>query len=83
MTPEEDDVLPYIWLSNDEWNKLQFKIRAQLNAILNPLRAYGQGVFVDGAIEEIIKLIDLVSQYVRGKDIPIIVLDKPRPKPTE
>ncbi len=70
--PEEVD-LPYLWLSDDDWNKLMFHARGQINAILNPLRAYGQGVYVDGATTELLELIDQVSQYVRGKDIPIIV----------
>ncbi len=75
----EPEEIPYLWLSDDEWNKLQFRIRTQLNTILNPLRVYGQSVYVDGAIEEIIKLFDLASQYVRGKDIPVMVLDESRP----
>ena len=80
--PEEADI-PYFWLSEDEWNHLMFSTRAQVGAILNPLRAYGQGVFVDGAIKELMILFDLVSQRVRGKDIPVTVLEKPRPSPLE
>ena len=73
----EQGNIPYIWFSDDEWNKLQFHIRTQINAILNPLRAYGQGIYVDGAIEELMKLIDLITQYIRGKDIMVKVIDKP------
>ena len=75
--PDEEQDIPYIWLSDDDWNKLQFHIRTQINAILNPLRAYGQGIYVDGAIEELMKLIDLITQYIRGKDIMVKVIDKP------
>lgn len=84
MVDEDEEVdIPYLWLSDEEWNKLMFHTRSQVTAILNPLRAYGQGVYVDGAIEELMKLFDLFSQYVRGKDIPVMVRDKPDPMPTE
>ena len=82
MEDKQEDI-PYIWLSDDDWNKLQFHIRTQINAILNPLRAYGQGVYVDGAIEELMGLFDLGSQYVRGKDIPVKVRDEPNHSPFE
>jgi len=77
------DDIPYIWLSDDEWNKLQFHIRTQINAILNPLRAYGQSVYVDGAVEELMKLFDLASQYVRGKNVIVKVRDEPNHSPME
>ncbi len=76
--PEEVDI-PYLWLSDDEWKKLMFQTRSQVNAILNPLRIYGQSPFVDGAIEELMGLFDLFSQRIRGKDIPIQVRDEPAP----
>lgn len=73
----------YVWLADEDWAKLMFQTRGQVSGILRPLRAYGQGVFVDGAEEEIMKLIDLVTQRVRGKDIPVVVVDKPKPMSTE
>jgi len=78
----EDDYA-YPWLSDDEWAKLLFLTRGQINAILNPLRAYGQGVYVDGAIEELLVLFDKFGQRVRGKDIPLIVRQSYAPLPTE
>uniref|UniRef100_A0A6M3IKM6 Uncharacterized protein n=1 Tax=viral metagenome TaxID=1070528 RepID=A0A6M3IKM6_9ZZZZ len=80
---DEDDYYAYPWLSDDEWSKLSFRVRSQLNAILNPLRAYGQGVYVEGAIEEILVLIDKFGQVVRGKDIPVLVRESYAPLPTE
>jgi reverse gyrase len=80
--PNEEDC-PYYWLSEDEWNKLQFRTRSQVSAILNPLRAYGQSVFVEGAIEELMVLFDLYGQVIRGKDIPLVVRNKPAPMTTE
>ena len=79
---EEADI-PYFWLSEDEWNHLMFSTRAQVGAILNPLRTYGQSVFVDGAVNELMVLFDLVTQRVRGKDIPVTIVDKPKPSPME
>lgn len=76
MSDEEVDI-PYLWLSDEEWAKLIFHTRSQVAVILNPLRAYGQGVFVDGAIGELMKLFDLYGQVVRGKDIPVIVRIEP------
>ena len=79
---EEAD-LPYLWYSEDEWNKIMFHIRSQVEAILRPLRTYGQGIFVDGAVKELMLLFDLMSQRVRGKDIPLIVVAAPKPSPME
>jgi len=79
---EDKTGIPYIWLDEDEWAKLQFRLRSQLGAILNPLRKYGQSDLVEGAIGEILGLFDLASQYVRGKDIPITLRDKPAKHPS-
>jgi len=79
----EEDAYAYPWLSDEEWKKLQFRIRGQLNAVLNPLRAYGQDVYVDGAIEELLVLFDLYGQAIRGKDIPVTVRESYAPKSTE
>lgn len=80
---EEEIDIPYLWYDDDEWGKLMFHTRSQINAILNPLRAYGQDSYVRGAIEELMKLFDLFSQRVRGKDIPVMVRASPAPMPTE
>jgi len=79
----EDDCYTYPWLSDEEWAKLLFQTRGQLNAILNPLRIYGQGIYVDGAIEELLILFDKFGQRVRGKDVPVIVRQSYAPLPTE
>ena len=76
--PEEVD-LPYLWLSDDEYAHLMFSTRAQVGAILNCLRGYGQSIIVDGAIQELMLLFDLFGQRIRGKDIPVTVLDEPKP----
>jgi len=83
MIEDEEVEVPYLWLSDDEWNKLMFRTRTQINAILNPLRAYGQSIYVEGATEELIRLFDLFSQNIRGKDIPVMVRDKPNQSPLE
>ncbi len=83
MIDEEEVDIPYLWLSDEEWNKLMFHVRTQVNAIQKPLRVYGQDVYVDGATEELMKLFDLFSQYIRGKDVPLIVRNKPNQSPLE
>jgi hypothetical protein len=84
LEPTDEIDVPYLWYSEEEWNHLVFTTRSQLNAILNPLRAYGQGVYVDGAIAEIMKLIDLVTQKVRGKDnVPLVIHNEIMPMTTE
>jgi hypothetical protein len=82
MQDFEDEVeIPYVWFSEEEWNKIMFHVRSQISAILKPLEIYGQKPFVEGATEELVKLVDLTSQVIRGKDIPIIVRTEPAPSP--
>ena len=66
-----------------EYDKALGQFRLQLNGTMNCFRCYGLDQDVDGACEEIVKLAELFSMRVRGKDIPIKVRDNPRRKPTE
>ena len=62
------------WLSEDEYKKAKWQLRAQLHGdegVFKPFRMYGLNVFVDGAIEEIIKLAEDFSLRCRGVDHPI------------
>lgn len=73
----------YVWLEEDEYNKLKFQLTGQIRAILNPLRIYGLEPYVDSAIGEIVTLAENYGMRVRGKDIPIHVVSSPRPRITE
>ena len=53
-----------------EWDKAIGQFRLALNAILNPLRLYGQGQYVDSASEEIVSLAIQLHLKLYGVDIP-------------
>ena len=77
MTETEHD-LPYIWYSDDEYKKIMFSVRTQLDGLLKPLsKMYGQQEIVEGAVKQILVIFDLFGQRIRGKDIPISIIDKP------
>jgi len=69
-----------VWLSDDAYKKMLFQARGQLFDILSPLEMYGQKPFVDGAIDEIMEVIERVAKRIRGRDIPIIVAKKRNPR---
>jgi len=45
--------------------------RREIADTLYPLRMYGQTPFVDGAIEEIMDIVEQAMMAVRGKKVPI------------
>lgn len=59
------------WLSDQEYAKAVGQFRLQLNAVFEPLRMYGQGVFCDGAVDEVVRLAEDFGLRVRGVDKPI------------
>ena len=70
-------------ISEEQYKKALFHARTQLNAIWNFANCYGLNDMVSGAIEESMKIIEQFGMVVRGKDIPIKVLDKPKRRATE
>ena len=54
-----------------DYQKAITQLRLSVGGILRPLRKYGQDVFVDSAIVEIVKLAEDFSLRVRGVDKPI------------
>lgn len=65
--------MDYVWWDEDEYKKIMGQYRLQLNEILLPLRKYGQDVYVDGAIEQLMILSEKLGMRLRGKDIPVIL----------
>ena len=61
------------WLEQEKYEKVMGQARLQLNGIFEPLRMYGQGVYADSAIEEVMHIIEQVGKALRGKDAPITV----------
>ncbi len=62
MTEEEQAKLDY--------DKVVGQYRLKLNGIMHPLRLYGQGHYVDQAIEELVKLGEQFHLRMCGEDIP-------------
>ena len=71
------------WLSDDDYSKLLFRVRSQINGVLNATRCYGLTPIVDGQLEQIMKVVVQSWKVVRGVDIPINVTDNPWPRATE
>lgn len=59
------------WLSEDEYRKSMTQLRLQLNGVLEPFDKHGLGVFIPGAVLEIVKLCEDFGLRVRGVDKPI------------
>ena len=73
----------YTKISQEGYNKALGQFRLQLGGIMNCFRCYGMDLDVDGAIPEIVKLAEQFAMRVRGKDVPIMVRNVPRRRPTE
>jgi len=54
----------------EAWDKAVGQFRLMLNQILNPLRMYGQGVYVDSATPEIVHLAIQLHLKLEGLDFP-------------
>lgn len=57
----------------EQWEKAIGQFRLALNGILAPLRLYGQGLYVDSAMEEIVSLAIQLHLKLYGVDIPFQV----------
>ena len=50
------------------WDKAVGQFRLSLNSIMKPLRLYGQGQYVDSAIEELVSLALQLNTKLSGID---------------
>ena len=66
-----DDEVSFLWLDDELYAKGRFLVKGAIMTILEPLKMYGQEVYVNGAVEEIWKICEDWGIYVRGD------LDKP------
>lgn len=73
----------YPRVSEADYKKALFQMRAQTGAVLNCFRCYGQDILVDGAINEIVELAEQFSMRTRGKAQLIRVRNEPAPRPTD
>ncbi len=70
-------------IPQEQYDKALGTFRLQLSGLMNCFRCYGMNESVDEAIKEILILVEQFGMRVRGKDIPIHVRDKVKPRPTE
>lgn len=68
---EEQYELPFAFLAEPEYQKALGQLRLQLNGILGIFDIYGLGVYILGAIDEVIKVCEQFGMRVRGDDRPI------------
>ena len=73
----------YIQIPAEEYKKLVFQLRGQFMAILNCFRCYGLEPYVDGAIDECMAVTENFGMIVRGKDMPVHILNKVKPRVTD
>jgi hypothetical protein len=73
----------YPRVPEEVYQKALTQLRFQLNGIMNTYCCYGLDGYVPGTIEEIVKLAEQFAMRVRGKDVPIKVIDKPKRRVTE
>jgi len=57
-------------LEDNEFDKIIGQYRLKLNGLMHPLRLYGQGYYVDGAIDELVSLAVQMHLRLSGVDIP-------------
>ena len=60
---------------DEDYDKAIGQYRLKLNGMLRPLRIYGQGVYVDSLMEELVSLGIQLHSRLSGVDIPYEVQD--------
>ena len=59
------------WLAEDDYKKIMGQARLTIGGVLHPLRLYGQGVYCDQAVDQIMIIVEQVGKRLRGRDVPI------------
>ncbi len=71
-------------ISQEEYSKLKFQLRTQINAILHVFNCYGLQEYIEPTSQQLLELAENFGQAVRGdKHKPIHVVKKPNKRPTE
>jgi len=70
----------FVWWDDDEYAKMLGQFRMQLNEILFLLRKYGQDAYVEGAQHEIMQLVEIFGQKIRGVDKPLLLKERHNPR---
>lgn len=61
------------WIPEEEYKKAKGQLRLQLSGVFEPFNLYGMGIYIPGAIDEVIELVEQFGKRIRGKDVPIIL----------
>ncbi len=61
------------WLSPGDYDKMIGQVRLQLNGIFSPFNMHGLDVFIPGAINECMIIVEQACKRVRGRDVPISI----------
>ena len=59
------------WLPPDRYAKLKGQTQLQMAKILEPFNMYGQDIYIKGAIESIMMVVEETWDVIRGQDKPI------------
>ena len=60
------------WLDDESYAKARWQFKANVREVLKQVfDMYGQGVYIEGATEEVFKLAEDFSLRTRGQDKPI------------
>ena len=70
----------FVWWDDESYAKMIGQFQLQLNDILYPLRMYGQEIYVDGAHAEIMELLHIFGQKIRGVDKPLLLKNPVNPR---
>ena len=61
----------FYWLPQNRYEKLKGQTRLQIANILKPFDVYGQGVYINPAVEACMLVIEETWDVIRGEDKPI------------
>ena len=75
--------MAYNRISEEQYNKLVFQLRGQYTAILNVFKCYGMNNDVLQAIEECVLVAENFGMVVRGKEMPIHILNELKRRATD
>jgi len=73
----------YPKMEENDYRKLLFQTRGQFIAILNCFNCYGLEVYVQGAVDECMKVTENFGEIVRGSETPVHILSEPKPRAIE
>ena len=59
------------WLSDEEYAKAHTRLRMQIYGVFDNFKMHGLQIYIDGAVEECMRLAEDFSLVTRGENKPI------------